>query len=292
MEYGGILGASKKTILDKLPPEYLPKSALINKELSIDEIVDRLQDLDFSFPLIIKPDIGERGFHVELIDDEEALKNYLSTIDEDHLIQEYLDMPIELGVFYYRFPDEQIGRVSSVVAKQLMTVTGNGSSSILALMQYDKRAAQQVKRLTREGKIDLSAVPAKNEEVLLEPIGNHNRGTAFLDANDLINDTLHEVFDQLAKSIDRFYYGRFDIRCNSLGDLYNGKLKVMEVNGVASEPAHIYSPDYPIGQGYKDLFFHWRIMYRIATMNHRAGVPYMGFRFGLSALRKSRFTRS
>ena len=154
------------------------------------------------------------------------------------------------------------------------------------------RSIQQVNRLRNEGRIDLNEVLRENEEKLLEPIGNHVRGTAFLNAADLINDELNRVFDKLAIEIEGFYYGRFDIRCQSIPDLYKGNFKVMEVNGAASEPAHIYSPNYPIFKGYRELLHHWRMLYKISRMNHRNGVQYMSFGTGMAALKKSRFSRA
>ena len=290
-EYGGIIGASKKKILDKIPKKYVPKTLLIEHDTELPEILNRLEISELSFPLIVKPDIGERGFHVTLVVDKAELKNYLKDKDEDHLIQEYLDMPIELGVFYYRMPNETTGRVSSIVMKQLLKVTGNGESSIVELMGQDSRAAQQVARLRDAGKIDLDRIPALNEIILLEPIGNHVRGTTFLSANHLINAGLTQVFDTLSKQIIGFYYGRYDIRCESLDALYQGEFKIMELNGSASEPAHIYSPGYPILKGYRELLFHWKVLYKICRINNRSGIEYMPFKVGWAALRKSRFTR-
>ena len=229
-EYGGIVGASKKGILDKFPDKYLPKTILIGREQTFEDVLDSLKENQLDFPVIIKPEIGERGFHVELIDDSRSLKKYLATVEEDHIIQEYLDMPIELGVFYIRIPGDEKGKVTSIVRKQMLQVTGDGSSSIIELVKQDYRAVQQAKRLITEGKIDLGRIPPNGEQVLLEPIGNHNRGTAFLNANELINDKLNEVFDKLAKPVTGFYYGRFDIRCEGLEELYRGVFKVMEVN--------------------------------------------------------------
>jgi hypothetical protein len=40
------------------------------------------------------------------INNTDDLDLYLSQIKEDFLIQEFVDYPLEFGVFYYRFPDE------------------------------------------------------------------------------------------------------------------------------------------------------------------------------------------
>ena len=183
------------------------------------------------------------------------------------------------------------GTVSSVVLKGLLSATGDDKLCIRQLMMMNERAKLQINRLTEIGNIDLDYIPRKDEKIILEPIGNHNRGTAFLDGNYLINQQLIDVIDKISKNIDGFYYGRYDLRCKDEQALYNGDIKVLELNGSVSEPAHIYSPGFPLLEGYRILYRHWRILYKISSMNHKNGVPYMSFRTGLGALRKSRFTR-
>jgi hypothetical protein len=290
-EYGGIVGASKKAILDKFPSELVPQAILIEKSDAVSNILVKMEASGLCFPVIVKPDIGERGFNVELVSNETELTNYLSKGSDRLIMQEYVNLPVEAGVFYYRFPDQEKGEVSSIVLKGLLKVTGDGNSSIKELMLKNDRAKLQILRLESVGIVDLESIPELYEEVLLEPIGNHVRGTTFLDGCHLINDKLIDTFDTISKSIDGFYYGRFDIRCADEASLAEGNYKVLELNGSASEPAHIYSPGFPLFEGYKILFKHWRILYKISVMNHKLGVPYMSFRTGLKALKKSRFTK-
>ncbi len=290
-EHGGIVSASKTAILDMIPAELVPHGILVNSSVGADEIVRKMEAENLRFPVVIKPDIGERGFNVELIRAVDELKEYLPLYAEQLIVQEYIDLPLEAGIFYYRMPDEDKGTVTSVVIKGLMSVKGDGVSSIRELMQRNERASLQIKRLTGLSSFDLSVVPKKDEVLLLEPIGNHVRGTAFLNGNHLINQKLIDVIDTISKNIEGFYYGRYDLRCQDEEDLYTGNFKIMELNGSASEPAHIYAPGYPLLKAYKDLFAHWKILYKISKMNHQNGVPYMSFQTGIAALRKSRFAK-
>lgn len=290
-EYGGIIGSSKKTILNKIPAELVPTGILVTPTESIEDIIISMQETGLSFPVVVKPDVGERGFKVELINNEGELALYLTDNDDTLIMQEYIDLPMEVGVFYYRLPNEDKGTVSSVVLKGLLKVEGDGKLSIQQLMMKNERAKLQINRLTEVGNIDLDYIPRKNEEILLEPIGNHNRGTTFLDGNYLINQQLIDVIDNISHNIEGFYYGRYDLRCKDEEALYNGDIKIMELNGSVSEPAHIYSPGFSLLEGYRILYSHWRVLYKISRMNHKNGEPYMSFRTGLGALRKSRFTR-
>ena len=107
-------------------------------------------------------------------------------------------------------------------------------------------------------------------------IGNHCLGTKFLNANHLINDQLTAVFNKISHEIDGFYFGRYDLRCPSLSDLYEGKnIKIMELNGAGAEPAHIYQPGFSILEGWQVLLYHWHILYEISILNHKKGVAYL-----------------
>ena len=113
------------------------------------------------------------------------------------------------------------------------------------------------------------------KKLYLEPIGNHCRGTTFYDAHHLINDKLNQVFDKIALEIHGFYYGRFDIKVPSLEDLYHGKnIIIFELNGVSSEVAHVYDPNYKLIQAYKDIAANMKIISLIAKKNHDNGHPY------------------
>jgi hypothetical protein len=61
----------------------------------------------------------------------------------------------------------------------------------------------------------------------------------------------------------------------ALKNLYEGNgIKVLELNGVSSEPAHIYDPDMNLIQAYKDVAQHMKIIYEISQANHKKGISY------------------
>ena len=62
-----------------------------------------------------------------------------------------------------------------------------------------------------------------NEKITLEPIGNHNRGTKFLNGNKLINPELEHIFTRIFESLSCFHYGRLDLKAPGLGDFLQGK---------------------------------------------------------------------
>ena len=89
----------------------------------------------------------------------------------------------------------------------------------------------------------------------------------------LIDDKLIAVFDTISHSSKDLFYGRFDIKCESLEAIKENKnYFILEYNGVASEPAHVYQPGYSIWKAYKDYYFHWNIIYKIHKAQKERGV--------------------
>ncbi len=272
IESGGFFGESKIGILDKIADNYKPKTFFFEAGATIEDVLKNINVEKILFPIIIKPNIGERGNEVEKISSPTSLISYLFKNKNDFIIQEFIDYEIEMGVMYYRLPDEEKGRVSSVTLKQFLSVTGDGNSNILDMLHENDRARFQLKKLKVKYGDYLLAIPEKDEKIILEPIGNHCKGTMFLNGNHLINEHLHQVFNKIAGDIDGFYYGRFDIKVKSISDLYKGRnIKILELNGVSAEPAHIYDPSYKISHAYSDLIFHWKVVYEICSQNIKNG---------------------
>lgn len=275
MYLGGFSAYSKYGILKKISPEYLPATVLL-KHSNPEAVLARLTSENIQFPIILKPDLGERGFAVEKIDHPEGLKPYFEKGNIDELIlQEYVSYPIELGVMYSRKASEPHGKITSVVMKEFLTITGDGIRTLQEIITADARATFYKDGLQELYKDQLSDLIPKGQALELVAIGNHCRGTTFLNANHLINDALHQVFDRISVPIKGYHFGRFDLRVPSLEDLYQGKnIKIMELNGAASEPAHIYDPNMPLMEAYRHLFAHWRRLYEISIENHQNGTPY------------------
>ncbi|MBC8154957.1 MAG: hypothetical protein H7Z72_18835 [Bacteroidetes bacterium] len=278
IESGGLLGESKIDILDKISDEFKPKTLFVVASTPVDTVFERVAAAGLTFPIIAKPNAGERGWRVEKIDHWESLVHYSQSSPVDFLIQEYVDYPLEFGVFYYRMPGETQGTISSIVQKEFLSVTGNGRDCIDTLIRQNDRARLQLDALTDRYGDELERIPAPGETVVLMPIGNHSRGTKFLNANHRITPGLTRLFDRISGSIDGFYFGRYDLRCRSVADLYAGThLRILELNGAGAEPAHIYQPGFSLWAAWGVLLHHWRVLYDISRENHRRGVSYMTF---------------
>lgn len=278
IELGGFYGESKTEILDLIDKKYLPKAVCVDNSIDFGYVLDQMMELGLIFPVIAKPDVGERGNQVTLIHTQQELILYNIKSKSKYIIQEYIDYTIELGVLYSRMPNRKKGKVSSITLKEFLSVIGDGESTIKELMQKSLRARFQIERLSIELGDKMNIVLKEGEVKLLEPIGNHCRGTKFIDNNFLINEKLNSVFDKICIPISGFYYGRFDLKVKSIEDLYEGEnIRIMELNGASSEPGHIYDPSLTLNRAYKDLLSHWKRLADISKGNMILGFKPVSF---------------
>jgi hypothetical protein len=260
-----------------LPQQYCPQSVFIPDGTSPKKMAQKIAKSGLEFPLIVKPDIGFRGRLVEKVHDLPALQAYISRYPLDFLVQEFLDYPEEFGVFYFRMPGEEHGKVISLTLKEFLYVTGDGCSSVRELIEEKPRALLQLERLESNHPELLEKIPAAGQQVRLGEIGNHSKGTTFINGNDLIDQQLNDFFDGLCKSIDGFYYGRFDIKCDSLDLLRQGKnFKIIELNGVFAEPTHIYDASrMTYFEALRTIMRHWKLIQEAAQRNYQRGIAPM-----------------
>jgi hypothetical protein len=275
MKYGGVMGESKWKVLSRIPEKYKPKTYLITTPVSVSRLVNMISKEKLRYPFIMKPNIGERGKDVELIHNEDELRLYLPGKSFDLILQEYVPGGLELGIMYHRLPEAEKGVVTSVVQKGFLSIRGDGQRTVKQLIESEMRAKGRLDYLLKKFEKELDRVIPRDEKMYLEPIGNHCRGTTFFDATNLINEQLDVVINEISTQIDGFFYGRFDLKVPNLEDLYAGKnIKILELNGVSSEVAHVYDPDYKLTQAYRDIALHMKYIYQIARKNHALGVQY------------------
>jgi hypothetical protein len=286
IELSGLVNESKADIMAHIPAQYKPITLFFPRRTAWQQVKAELEKGGIDWPVIIKPNIGERGKGVERIKTEAGLAKYLATHAEDFIVQEYVDFPLELGVLYCRMPGQAQGTITSLTQKEFLAVTGDGQRTIRQLLARNVRAQFQLAALTARLGAQLDQTLPAGETLVLEPIGNHSRGTKFVNANDRINGQLVAVFDQLAGHLPQFHYGRFDLRAPSWADLYAGRdLRIVELNGISSEPGHIYDPAYPLWRAYRDVARHLRLLADISLAQRRRGTYPAPLREVWAALR-------
>jgi hypothetical protein len=205
---------------------------------------------------------------------------------EEYVIQEFIDYTLEFWILYYRMPGETKGHITWVTDKRLVFVEGNGEHTLGELVWHHDRARYYYTPFQKLHKEIRDKVLPAGEKFQMHFLGNHCRWSCFFDAKHLITDKLVDIFDTLSKTIPWFYYGRYDLKVKSLEDLYAGKFKIMELNGMGTLPVHIYDPNHSLRFAYKELFRHRNIIYRIGKANHKKGINYLSLKEARAIIRK------
>jgi hypothetical protein len=249
----------------------------------------KINEAGFTFPFIVKPDVGMKGILFRKIDSEEQLKKYHSRIPVEYIVQDLLELPVEVSVFYYRHPTQQSGTVSGFIQKEFLQVRGDGVSTLKELILKHPRAKHRMEEMEHRHGHRFDRIIHDGQLFYLSYAGNHNRGAHFTNLCREIDDNLLKVFDDLSHFTDKFYYGRYDIKTTSIEDLKNGKnFLILEFNGCGAEPNHIYDCGMSLWKAYGVILRHWRVLYRISRYNHKNGIPYWSFRKGWKYLRDAR----
>lgn len=263
---------SKYKTVQLLPKKHKPTTIYIKQGDTTNLIVPKLKTNNIKFPLIIKPDIGFRGLLVKKINSEKELSAYIQKYNSiDLIVQELIEFKNECGIFYHKIPGEKNGEITSITLKKYLTVIGDGSSELIELIKNDERANIYLPLITELNKYRLQTIPTKNKEIVLNSIGNHSKGTQFINGNHLISKELTVFFDKLQTQIPGWYYGRVDIKYNSFEELIKGEnLKIIEINGIISEPTHIYdASNGSYFNALKEIKKHWGLTYKIGMKNNK-----------------------
>ncbi|MBL8174435.1 MAG: VTT domain-containing protein [Bryobacterales bacterium] len=267
---GGFAGESKTEILDALPASAVAPYKLIPEHLAPYARIQLAAEFTTRFPVVLKPDVGERGNGVAIVRSQPELEDYLRRATAATIIQEYVSGS-EFGLFYFRFPGQAQGRLFSITAKRFPSVQGDGIHTVRQLIARDQRASCLAATYCARLKRDPASVPAPGEQVPLAEIGSHCKGAEFLDGRNLLTPALEAAVERVSRAHPGFYFGRFDVRSPSPEHLRQGMFTVIELNGVTAEATHIYDPAVSVWDAYRTLAFQWRAAFEIGAANRALG---------------------
>lgn len=288
LTFGGYEGENKMEMYDLLPEGTYPKTMLIKTTMSRSAVETQIRAGGFDFPIAVKPDVGRMGLMFRKINSLSALMKYHDQMKVDYIIQEFINYPLEVSVFYYRFPTEQKGTITGFVRKDCLSVTGDGISCLYELMLQYPRVQFRFEEMKIKHAASLNHVIPCGENYILCDALNLSRGGKLVSLEHEKDEQLLALFDAFSYAGD-FYFGRYDIKCLSIDDLKKGKnFSILEFNGSGAEPHHVYGNGNSFLKAMKILLEHWSILYRISLLNHKKGIPYWNFNRGVQHLLKAR----
>ena len=297
---GGIIGESKRQILTALNEAEAPvlpfrvieaDGSAEERSLRVFEMLESDGQLG-ALPVVLKPDIGERGAGVSLARTPEDVRAFFASCPGPAIAQKFHPGPSEFGILWIRTSqidaaqageDGMYGRVFSVTRKARNEVVGDGKRSIKRLISAHPRLRHQ-RDVLLETVEDPRRVPDADERVAVGHLGNHSFGARFTDGADLITPELELVIDDACRGFrgvdgGELDIGRFDIRCASDDALRRGEgLAIIELNGSTGESTNIYDPERPRSWALGVLGAQWDALYSLGGQRRRLGMRPMGLR--------------
>ena len=304
IETGGFMGESKTSVLDQVGPEQKSWVADyvifqrdgVNTDRDVEKAVSEMHSKGLSFPIVAKPDIGWNGYGVRMVEDDIHLHKYIAAFPEGErmILQRPVHHDGEAGVFCVRIPGEENGLIYSITLRYFPYVIGNGTSTLRELILNDPRTRLRSHFYLGErpnhvgfGKEDLDHVPGNGELIRLAFIGSLRVGGLYRDASHLITPELTKRFDDIARSMPEFYYGRFDIRFESTELLKEGKgFSIIEINGAGAEAIQAWDPNVPLIKLYREFFKAQSLLFKVADLNRKRGYQPISLGEFARAIRK------
>jgi hypothetical protein len=289
LTFGGFEGESKLEMYNQLPDGSYPKTIFVSQGSSFEELQNKLITAGLQYPIAVKPDVGMMGFLFRKIRNADELKSYHFKMPVDYLVQTLVNYPVEVSVFYYRFPGTAEGNITGFIRKEFLQVTGDGQSTLLELLNAHPRARLKLEEMKLKHRDSLSSVIPKGVNYVLSMALNLSRGGKLVSLEKEKDRNLVRVFDDISHHAKHFYYGRYDIKTSSINDLKNGKnFLILEFNGSGAEPHHVYGNGNTLLEAYRILISHWKILFEISRSNHKIGYRYWNFVKGYKFLKNAK----
>ena len=289
---GGFAGESKSQILDLVPKntqKYFARHKTMRTPVTHKDALNFVADHNFSYPFVMKPDIGYKGYGIQIINNEQNLTDYIDAFPprEQIVVQDLYDYPYEVGVFYIRHPDQEKGQVFSLTLKYFPHVTGDGVSTLEQLIEQNPRMNELKHKYVARHKGKLKSVLKKGDVFRVAFTGSHTWGTLFKDGNHLITPAMTNLFDEISKSVPEFYFGRYDVRFKDIAHLETGEdIKIVEINGATAEATHIWDSKTTLLTAYKTLMQQYHHMFEIGYKNKQRGMTPMPLKEILRRIRR------
>ena len=281
---GGLVGEGKLEYLTAMGPvaraataAYYPISTY-GPLLGI-ELRQVMRNSGLTFPIIAKPNLGLCGYGVRFLSNQGELQSYLASFPRNEmvLLQAYLPAEGEAGIFYVRDPETDQGRLIGLTLRYFPRVMGNGHQTLAELINADPSARRLVASSQHECKLDMQKVPNAGEIVRLSTIGSTRVGGLYRNGSVHITEQLTQAIDVIARDMPNFYFGRFDVRFDSLYDLSTGTgFSIIEVNGAGSEAIQAWDPDVALATGLRIIFEKQKILFSIGDAMRRMGFYPIG----------------
>lgn len=276
LNHGEIGLGSKYETQMAFPQKHFPPTCLLEMDTPFN---DRRQSIlafakQHGWPLILKPDMGAVGKGIIRLDSTTNLDVVVREMIGNHLLQAYCRLPEEFGIFYVSVGGKST--ITGINQKHFPTVMGDGSASLRELANNHPRYSHHWPIFLKY--LDLDRTPKLGEAVRLSFIGSHTMGCKFTNDSALLTDDLLQAVREVCEPQPGFNFGRLDVRADSPEALQAGNFCVIEINGVASLPTHMFDPSNTLRQGYGIFLSHGSLLAKVANEHREEPMLLMSLR--------------
>ncbi|MEO1008581.1 MAG: alpha/beta fold hydrolase [Planctomycetota bacterium] len=296
---GGFVGERKSLIVRDLeaagapvlPVELIPAGGDADARVRYAERAIAERPELGGYPIVCKPDVGERGLAVRVCDDAAELRAHIEGVPAAIILQRFDPAPHEIGLFWVRQtppgrPDAGglEGEIFAITRKVFPRIEGDGVHTLRELVLDDDRFRVQEPVFARRFGRAIDLVPPRGEVVRLGLAGNHSMGCRFEDAAELITDALTHAIDRVCRQYPDadgtpggLDIGRFDIRYADEESLMRGEgFSIVELNGSSAEATNVYDPRRTWWWAINVMSRQWAHAYRLGAMRRELGVRPVG----------------
>lgn len=278
--FSGFMGTSKQSIVDRLNKNYRPDHVFFEEVPTYEELEQRFEQTHnkpISFPIICKPDIGERATGVIYIQNKAQLEEYLQNAEPNFHLEKFYDQK-EFALSWTRDPQTGEYRIWSVIEKQIPCIVGDGKTSFRELLvhkieELELAHDRKEKILACYSREELDQILPEGEQKRIVKTASISYGTTFkkIEPTEMQTQQLRILVSQFIENPKGLYQGRFDLRAESFEELTEGNAKIIELNGVGGMPMEIYESHLSVPEKYKLLFKYFSYILEIAKENVDAG---------------------
>lgn len=275
LDHGEIGLSSKLDTQHAFDQRFFLPSALVSHTLSVIEKEQLIRGFaeEHQFPLILKSNLGSVGKGIVKLKSDADIERNAPLLLGDYIIQKFTEFDYECGVFYIRLNGK--AKITGINKKHFPSVVGNGQDTIQQLAEKHHRHTAHWDSFLQE--LDTSEVLAAGKEKRLSFIGSHTLGCKFTDDTHLLTPDLEAKIFELFETQPGFNFGRVDVKSADEAAFQRGEFVVIEVNGVASLPTHMFDPKFSVWQAYNIFFEHAKYLARIARENRHQEMELMSY---------------
>ena len=208
---GGLMGESKSDCMAMVDPSmrgFLMRTGNVDErrpEEDPESLFHRAKiaarNAGIDYPLVVKPDLGWRGWGVRLVENDEQLRAYVNAYPADvrMMVQEYSEWHGEAAIFYVRRPGAAKGDIYSMTFRYFPFVIGDGVTPLRNLILANGRMRWKKKVLFAQHAERLDWVPSAGEEFRLAMVGSNRVGGLYVDGGSYVTEALTDRIESLAQ---------------------------------------------------------------------------------------------